>query len=315
MDQKQYLKKISYALSLLMIFQAKALVDVDSGNWYEKLHWWKKAKPQYETIESLSSKIKGVQKELAEKRNSFLPKYEGVFTKFHIKQSGIVAKLNDLIDLYKMLLDELLEEDEEVQKERASLYNEIKTDLEYLKLDFEMFGVLKSRLDQAVLQVLVDQLKQVDAYEDKALDSFDEIEKIFDDKKARELYEVIENVSENVKASYQFVNGSLRQFINEAIGKSNQLITNIEQKVKDLKDKKVYLSSEDEEEAKKIEEEEKAAEILAKKKEKKVVKQPIKKESSSFSWLWDLFEGLFFMLEAIWYYIKYPFSFLLNKLR
>lgn len=291
--------------NLVSSSKAKIVLDQsDSGNWYEKLHWWKKAKPKYDEIVHSVSKVKTLQKELINKRSQFYSEFDKMFQELAIDKEAILKELNGLIDKYNLQLEEDFEEDDEAQKKEVTKLIEKKKVVEQLLRDFQVLFGLKDRLDEATLDILIDQVQLVDSYQEKALDNFEKIENVLDDKKARDLYESIENANENIKAIENYFDGALRIFINEVIAKSRQLMINISHSITELKSFGIYLSEREKKEALELaEKEEKEAEKS--KKEKGEIE-----EVEGFS-LWQKIKNFFiYLAQIIWNIIKFPFAFI-----
>lgn len=301
MKKRRFWLTSSLVFSLCNLVNSQAVREELSnqsytGNWYEKLHWWKKAKPQYEEITKEIGYVEKKRKELIEKRSSFYPEFQKLLTDLGINKDTVEKKITELIEKYNLLIEEeesVVFEDE--QKDKLEHLKEIRKILEELKRDFQFFFELKNSLDEAILDVLVELFQNIDSYQKKALDSFEVIEFTIDDKKARELYETIENANENIKSINNYIDSSLRQFINEIIAKSKEVFRDIRNSVEKLNQYKIYIGKEPAQ----VKELDKVAEE--------------KKKPIELSFWQKLLNSIYYFFKKIWSIIKIPFEYLFKK--
>lgn len=208
------------------------------GNWYEKLHWWKKAKPKYDAISVLIDQIKIVKKDLSEKHKTLVDKYNKFIANLKIDPKIFIKKIDEnLKNIENQFEEELINEDNQI----ISNLNETKKTLEQLKNDFQTLVLLKNKIDESIVTILENQVNLADSYEEKALNSFEEIEKVLDDKKARELYESIENANENIQNIKTYIITSLKNFFLESSIKLDELISTISFVVPNLEKEDIFL--------------------------------------------------------------------------
>lgn len=244
--------------------------EKNKGNWYEKLNWWRKSKPKYESLAKLINAIKINKKDIEDKHKKIVSKFESLINNLNIDINLFVKKIETKIsELDKLIETEYLEN----ESDQLNSTNNLKNTLQKLKLDFQALILIKKNLDQSISENLTNQLQEAENYEENALNSFEKIEHVLDDKKARTLYETIENANDNILVIKNYITGPFQNYINESEIKLNQLETNIEKIVKDLEAKDIYLRELTPEEIKKKEEQEllkKEQENQAKEKQKKV---------------------------------------------
>ncbi|CDK30984.1 hypothetical protein [Candidatus Babela massiliensis] len=267
----------------------------DTGNWYEKLHWWRKAKPRYEALASLMKQINNSKKDLTEKYNQIIGKFNKTITSLKIDSNIFLRKIDENIEkLNKQLEQEFLDEDQELMNK----LNDEKKILENLKVNFQSLTLMKDKIDNSISNVLSDQLKSAESYEESALNSFEEIEKVLDDKKARILYETIENAGDNILLIKNYITGALKNYLVESGIKLDQILSVLNQNIPVLESKGIYLRDLTKEE---IEEQEKSENS----KKEDIQKKPLLKDNEKkekVSWFKRILRG-------IGNFFKYIFSF------
>lgn len=293
-------------ISLLRSFDQgiNTVDEKNKGNWYEKLNWWRKSKPKYEGLSKLVNNINSSKKRIEDKYKKILSKFDNLIKSLKIDlntfEKNITIKISEL---NKILETEYFHD----EQDKLNKSNEIKNNLDKLKLDFKTLTLLKNNLDKSVMQNLANQVSQSENYEENALHSFEEIENVLDDKKARALYETIENANENVLAIKNYISGDLESYINESEIKINQLESNIEKTVKNLESKEIYLRNLTPEEIK-----DKEREDLLKKEQaaKKANQKQVKKCTSeeNLPWYYKILNFFKVIINKIFYFIKSFFS-------
>lgn len=273
------MKKI-FTLSFLIIFNIRSINTVDEsnkGNWYEKLNWWKKSKPKYESLTKSTIDIKKAKKDLEDKYKQIISKFDNLIKNLNLDQSVFLKKIDQkLIELNKLIEKEYDQDDQDL----LNRSNETKNSLEKLRLDFKALILARSNLDKSILYNLKNQSQLAENYEESALQSFEEIENILDDKKAKVLYEIIENANENINIIKGYITSPLKDYVDESEKKIIQLGSNVENVVKNLESNNIYLreiteKKEVEKEQKKIVDNKKAEENLSLPWYKKVYKKII----------------------------------------
>lgn len=202
-------------IGYLLIFISLPAAE-DTGNWYEKLQWWKKAKPLYATVKSRNEEIQQVQLELSKLQKQLIEIMDSFYIKAKINRVETIATVNKLIA-------ENLDHSQE----------EIVNNLENLKIHLEEFVNIENQVKEAG-RIIFQQGEMADHYQEKALESFGDIETVFDDKRARSYYEIIENAKDNLDLIETYFTNSLYLFLSNLIGKLNNLSSNIERIISKL---------------------------------------------------------------------------------
>ena len=120
------------------------------------------------------------------------------------------------------------------ERERAAVLEEQIKKLEMLKDDFEQFNTMVNRLHEAYDDVYLQQIHECDTYDERALESYERIEKVLDDEKARHYYDLVENSLENIRAILQYLRGPFIQFSDQAWAKIQQLMPKIKTTIAEL---------------------------------------------------------------------------------
>ena len=124
-----------------------------------------------------------------------------------------------------------------------------------------------SQLDDSVGKAIVKLMQQIEVangYEQKALELYDSIADVLDDKKAKTYYLQIETLLDNVEAIERYVNTQFANYIDSSINTIKELIEKVKISAKSLQERGVILTRQFEE-AQKAEQERLAKEKLAKK--------------------------------------------------
>lgn len=213
----------------------------------------------------------------------------------------IAAHLADL----KSQRERLLENQTQDQRLAITEIEEQEKTLEALKQDFENLTTLVSHLEEALNVVAPKQVKECENYEERALEYFERIEKVLDDKKAHHYYDIVENSLENIRAIIQYLIGPLQIFIDDTIGRFDALIPKIKKTIEELEKKGITVRI--------LTEQEKAeAAALAKKKEEARLKAEADKKAAeqwkNMSWWRKIFHWIGSFFALIWSAIKGLFS-------
>jgi hypothetical protein len=289
-----FLLAISFSYINLLISQ-----DIDqgnSGNWYEKLHWWKKAKPKYQELVASVKRIKKFKKEFATKQSIINSTIHDLIDSLKIDNKQLMGKINNYISE----MDEKIEESYNEGVEDANVieqFSENKKNLERLKQDFRLLDDLGSKVNEAIEDILASQIERAEDYEEQAMNKLIQLENVLDDKKAKNFYEEIQNKAENIISIEDYIQGPLKGYLNQSSIRLNQLTHEIKNLVLDLENQKIYISDvvpEPEEEP-----------IVEESKKKPVVKEEI--STSIFSKISSFFFKIF---STIWNIITYPFKWL-----
>jgi hypothetical protein len=256
----------SYNLSVVPSFSlADDSEEPDSGNWYEKLRWWKAAKGLYTVdIRAALDELEVLQEEFETKKTEVLSSLDRYSADLPLKRQAAIHVIDDL-------LQDLTKRQEELARERTRTQDQKNPDetttleehqkmLNELKKEFEDFNTLYQRLKQVFEVVIPSQIQNAQNYGDEALAAYEGIEQTLDDKKAHQLYNLVENNLENIQATSSYLRSSLWNFIDTAWTASVNLMPKITKSISDLEEKGVVvrpLSAQEKEQMAHLEEERK----------------------------------------------------------
>lgn len=265
------------------------------GNWYEKLHWWKKAKPKYQELVSAVKRIKKNKKEFSAKHSIIISTIHDLIDSLKIDNKQLMSKINHYISE----MDSKIEESYNEGVEDARIIDQLsenKKNLEKLKQDFKLLDDLGAKVNEAIEDILTSQIERAENYEEQAMNKLEQLENVLDDKKAKNYYEEIQNKAENILSIEDYIQGSLKGYLNQSSIRLNQLVHEIKNLVQQLENQKIYISEVT------PEPEEEPVEEIAK---KPVVKEEV--PSSIFSKISSFFYAI---LNGIWNVITFPFRWL-----
>lgn len=212
--------------------------EPDSGNWYEKLHWWKEAKRVYTVdIHDSMEQLKQIAQEYEEKKKTILAKAQQSVASLpvtaQVAEPLIASHLTDLKAQREKLMNDRMQD----QGTAIAEIEDNEKILEMLKTDFENLTTLGSNLNEAIVTVFGKQIKESENYEERALEYFERIEKVLDDKKAHHYYDIVENSLENIRAIIQYLIGPLQIFIDDTAARVEVLVPKIKKSIEDLEKK------------------------------------------------------------------------------
>ncbi len=296
---KGFLKTLLFS-SLSFNLLTKESETNEVGNWYQKLHWLKKAKPKSQEIMILVKNIKQYKNDFVTKRSIILSSVRELFESLQIDQESLDVRISKFIaDLEAKIEEGYNTEEEQAEIEKLT---ENKKNLERLKIDFKLIEDLKEKVEEATLDVLPTEIQTSEGYGERALERLEELDASFDDRKAKKLYEEIQNIYDNVNAIDSYIEGPLKGYLNQLSIRSNQLINEVKSLVTQLNNQGIFISEKVEEISKpKIQEEA----------EKAKVKEPKKEVPLSiFGRIFSFFANL---VKTIWYVLTYPFAWLFRN--
>jgi len=247
--------------------------EPDSGNWYEKLHWWKEAKRVYTIdIHDIMEQVKRTAQDFDEKKNVVFAKLNEAMGSIPVKPDVALGLIAGFLADIKKKRDQLTENLTEEQLKLISEWDEQEKALEGLKNDFEQLQTIQARLQES-FDLAAKQVKECENYEERALENFERIEKVLDDKKAHHYYDVVENSLENIRALSQYLIGPLQIYIDNIAGRAEQLVPKVKKAIQDLEAQGILVRV--------LTEKEKAeAEALAKKREETRLKAEAQKKAA-----------------------------------
>lgn len=281
--------------------------EPDSGNWYEKLQWWKKAKPAYEIIQGKIAQIKSLTEAFLDRRTSIKKELDSFYNSLRIRQKTTQEMIDKALEELKELQEQQQAGVEELSAEQRAQQIELadkQKNLEQLKTDIDMLASLSTRVEEAE-GVLSEQLKKAERFEERALESFEQIENVLDDQKAKQLYDTIENSAENIQALIAYIEGPLRGYLEQSAARMTQLMPKIKAQVENLEKHGISLRVLTEEERKKEEELKKkhALEEEARVREQKAKKAQAEQEKA-MSWWQKLWNSIATAVSSFWNAVK-----------
>lgn len=288
--------------------------EPDSGNWYEKLRWWKDAKALYTVdIKAAMDELAVLGEEFESKKNDILSALDRYSAELPLKRQAAAQVIDDLLaDLVKRQ-EALAQERTRTQakkdaEETAELEVHQKM-LNELKKEFEDFNTLYQRLQQTFDGVVPSQMQSALNFSSGALAAYESIEHTLDDKKAHRLFNEVENGLENIQAISSYLKGPLWNFIDKAWASTEQLMPKISKAIADLEEKGVVvrpLTAQERTQMAQLEEERKA------KRAQREAELKAAKEWQARPWWQKAYMSAGSFLShigsSIWYGITRPFS-------
>ena len=292
--------------------------EPDSGNWYEKLRWWKEAKWLYTIdIRNAIDQLEVLDEEYDLRKKTILSALDQYSASLPLKRQAAVHVIDGL-------LDDLLKRQEEIAQEQtrtqARKDQEESTELEEhqkllgkLKSDFNDFNTMTQRLKQTFDVVVPKQVQAAQAFDMKALEAYESIEGTLDDKKAHKSFDEVENALENINALMAYLKGPLWIFIDKAWAKMQQIMPTITDRISELEDMGVVvrpLTAQEKTQMAQLEKERKE------RRARKAAERKASKERMARSWWKKVFSGIgsFFVRigSGIWYGVTRPFVWIGN---
>jgi hypothetical protein len=284
----------------------------DTGNWYEKLHWWREARQLYAIdIREAMEELKTIEQEYEGVRKAITEQISNAYASLPVNRTAAGPLIKSLLEDSGGKIAKAEEEGAqstkqqtaEEKKELAQL-QEQHTLLEKLTKDFDLQNTLADRLDEALNKVYPRQVALAHEYDEQALKNFENIEQVYDDKKAHGYYNVVENSLENIQANNAYLAGPLKSYVEQIKNRFAQGMPQLTKTIKALEDLGVEIRI--------LTPEQKAQkEALLKKQEEDRLKAAAERKAAQdrekmswwqkliagiknfFSWLWSSVSGLF----------------------
>lgn len=289
-----FLILISCGYTIFLISQDSDQGNV--GNWYEKLHWWKKAKPKYQELVASVKRIKKYKKEFTAKHSVIISTIHSLIDSLKVDNTQLIGKINYYISDMDAKIEESYNEGNE-DAEAIEQLSENKKNLEKLKQDFKLLDDLGAKVNEAVEDVLANQIQRAEDYEEQAMNKLEQLENVLDDKKAKSFYEEIQNHAENILSIEDYIQGPLKGYLNQSSIRLNQLTHEIKNLVLELEHKKIYISD-----------------IIPEPEEQLVieesVKEPVIKDEVPRSLFSKIGSFFYYIFDSIWRIITFPFRWL-----
>lgn len=218
-------------------------VDVDAhGNWVVKRAYWEQAEKAYEKITKLNNEFYDIQMNFTRARNDNDKDYTHALKDIGLEQE-------QLRELIEKLLDELKHEreqrDELTVLERTALQDikQKQTHLEAIHKNLQFINDLHDAISQ-VVDVVAAQVSACRSYEEQAWQLFKEIGQELNDKKARDMFYTIDNLSQSVQQSHDYVVNDLQNYLNNTIDQIKKRFGDVRDAVKQFEANGLSLGSE-----------------------------------------------------------------------
>jgi len=171
-------------------------VEAASGNWLLKRIWFERALEQYEKTKALFDKVLELRFAFFAKRTEL---DRTLFDPFYMKVGIGQGELLEIINRLLQDFQEMRNKEGALTAQENVLYERVEQEKETLeRLQKDITGV--TEIDAAVetaINQLVEQVNTCRTYEKQAWETFKEISKQLSDKKARELYYVMDTYRKN----------------------------------------------------------------------------------------------------------------------
>ncbi len=281
------------------------------GNWLFKRMWWERAEEKYDKIRRLVDTIFQARMEFFEERNKL---DKNVLDPFYIHVGLGQGELSEILrDLIERIEEEREEEGflNEREREFLTLLRGEKKVLEQVQRGVDAISKLDEEIDKG-LNELMEQINQVRKHEHEAWQSFKDIARVLNDKKARELFYKMDTASKNISEIAVYIAQRFKtHFQQHLIENARKQVERITSAIQALREKGIDFKKQ----AERLDLEE---EIVAPKpeKERKVVQ-----EEPAQGWLAQIasylampFKALYAGLEAVWsglvYVVRLPIDML-----
>lgn len=311
-----------YAMASLLVYSAfgqsmsyddETDQGPDAGNWYEKLHWWREAKQLYAVdIHEEMEHLKSIEQDYETLRKALMEQLTAAYSSLPVARATagplIKSILDDLVGKIAKAEEVIAQTTKQVtaeDKRELSQLQEQQTLLDKLTKDFDMQNTLAERLEEALNKVYPKQVALCKEYDERALENFEKIEKVYDDKKAHGYYNVVENSLDNIKASNAYLAGPLRSYIEQIWRKFQQGMPQLKKTIETLEALGVELRI--------LTPEQKAQkEALLKKQEEARLKAAAEKKAAqdrlNMSWWQKLIAAIGDFFSSLWSSIKGLFT-------
>jgi DNA repair exonuclease SbcCD ATPase subunit len=270
---------------------SETIEEPDAGNWYEKLQWWKKAKPAYERVQQGITQLKALEKELSAQRDTFRKELEAFYASAQVQLKELEDAMQKALDALKTQQEaepEVLTEEQRAKKVEIADRQKL---LEQLKEDLDTVQSVSKGVEEAVSSIVPAQTKKAEQYEERALESFERIENVLDDQKAKQFYDTIENSGDNIEALVTYFRGPLRVYLDQSIAHLRQLLPKIRATIEELEKQGIILRKATEELKKKQElEQAQAAQV----------KKKVEEQHKKVSWWQGIWNSFVSFLSSLW---------------
>ncbi len=227
--------------------EIKGLDTVDlsepQGNWLFKRIWWERAEEKFEKIRAavdsiLESRLQFLTKRVAIERDTLDP----FFITTGLSQGEMDQVLSQLI----AYLQNIKEDDVKEGQNLLSTLLEEKKNLEQLKQDVQSVVSLNNELD-IVLAKIIEQINKMRVYEEESWKAFKEISRVLSDKRARELFYIMNTYARNINDIQIYIDKTLGQHFSMIEEKMKSVMDKIDKAIAVLKEKGIDFKKQTEE--------------------------------------------------------------------
>jgi hypothetical protein len=250
-----------------------------------------------EQVRATAEKIEGRKKGLLDQLESYFK----TLPVTRIEASGIIKQL--ITELRKDA--EIAQmQPEKRQKEIQKSEQNIKS-LETLQQTFEQLNTVAQRLEDAFNKVYPQQLAECERYDKRALEHYEKIDTVYDDEKAQQFFDIVENSLENIQAIQNYLAGPFSQFLNQSWAKLQTQMPQVKKMIEELGAEGIQVRILTEKEKK-----EHLALLKKKEEERKLfeAQKRAEKEWQEMAWWKKIWYGTGYFFLKIWQYILSFFS-------
>jgi len=209
------------------------------GNWYLKRQYVRSARQEYTAIQEKGDAVE-------KQRDTFVKKRDTIMQdlwSFYSEQNIDVGHMLERIQTVKQWLEQERSEDVELSEEERQWLQEAdsyKKSLDKVKNYLTSLQKLHDGLDKA-LQVFEDQLNQVDSYEQKAWQLYEEIAKTVSDDVAEKKYWELKGIRANAQQIVDYIKNDFSNFFSEKVKEIQSYMQGLKQYISELEKKGISL--------------------------------------------------------------------------
>ncbi len=210
------------------------------GNWLFKRIWWERAEERYEKINQLVQKMMEMRVNFFVKRADLDKK---VLDPFYLQ---VGMNHSELLLTITMLIEQLEQEREDEgvltidQREQLELLEQERSAISQLQKDVESIQELDGSVDSA-LATLIETMNTMRQHERDAWVNFKEIARVLSEKKARELFYMIDASWQHIKKLRDYIEKEFGPYFAKLVIGVNEHIGNVQKEVDELKEKGIEL--------------------------------------------------------------------------
>ncbi len=207
------------------------------GNWLFKRIWWERAEEKFE-------KIRGIVNNVVESRLMFINKRTAIerdvldpfYISMGLSQGELEGIISQLIAYIQGMKNDKGYRAAQENQDLISVLTQEQKKLEQLKNDVQNIKRMDDALDD-VLAKIIEQINRIRGYEEEAWKQFKEISRVLNDRRARELYYVMNGIAKNIADTQIYVERTLSTYFDSVVETINTSIDRIRKMTEDLKEK------------------------------------------------------------------------------